>query len=258
MISDKAIISEKANIASNVEVGPFSVIGPDVEIGEGTKIGPHAVIKGPTRIGKHNHIFQFASIGEDPQDKKYAGEKTTLEVGDHNVFRECTTITRGTAQGGGKTVIGSHNLFMAYVHIAHDCIVGNHTIFSNNASLAGHVKVADRANLGGFVGVHQFCNLGAYCFCAGGSIIVKDVPPFVTVQGYPATVCGLNLVGLKRSQQFDSDTVSLLKKAYKILYRQGLTTADAIDKLKSLTGKGLDEILTLVDFVATSTRGIVR
>lgn len=256
MISDTAIVDKKAKIGPNVTISHYAVIGPDVEIGEGTWIGPHAVIMGPTKIGKYNKIYQFASIGEEPQDKKFDGEETTLTVGDYNVFREFTTISRGTKHGGGKTIIGDHNFFMAYVHIAHDCIVGNHTTFSNNASLAGHVIVQDHANLGGFVGVHQFCLIGQHSFCAGGSIIVKDVLPYITVSGHPAQVFGINVEGLKRSE-FSADKITQLKRAYKTIYRQGLTLDNAVQKLKEMTTDCVD-VNNFVEFIEHSKRGITR
>jgi UDP-N-acetylglucosamine acyltransferase len=256
VISDKAIIDKSAKIAANVEISPYAIIGPNVEIGEGTWIGPHVVVNGPTRIGRNNKIYQFASIGEAPQDKKYAGEPTRLEIGDNNIFRECTTVSRGTVPGGGLTKIGSDNLFMAYVHIAHDCIVGNHTTFSNNASLAGHVTVDDYANLGGFVGVHQFTNIGSYCFCAGGSMVVKDVIPFIMVSGNLAQAYGLNVEGLKR-RQFTSEEIVVLKRAYKTLYRQGLTLEDAVHKLEAMIPE-CRHIPMLIDFIKKSKRGIIR
>lgn len=256
MIADTAKIHPSAKIADDVKIGDYTIIGPDVEIGPGCEIGPHAVVNGPTILGRENKIFQFASIGEAPQDKKFQGEKTQLIVGDRNIFREFTTVSRGTSQGGGYTKIGSDNLFMNYVHIAHDCEIDNHVTFSNNASLAGHVKVGDYATLGGFVGVHQFCSIGAYSFCAGASVIVKDVLPFIMVSGHPAQVYGLNMVGLKR-REFDTDTMSLLKKAYKILYRQGLTTENALEQLKSIAKESVD-VGKLVTFIQGSTRGIVR
>jgi UDP-N-acetylglucosamine acyltransferase len=256
VISDKAIINKSAKIAANVEISPFSIIGADVEIGEGSWIGPHTVIKGPTKIGRNNKIFQFSSIGEDPQDKKYAGEPTRLEIGDNNAFRECTTISRGTVTGGGLTKIGNDNLFMAYVHIAHDCHVSNNTTFSNNASLAGHVTVDDNANLGGFVGVHQFCNIGSHAFCAGGSIIIKDVLPFITVSGHPAETYGLNVEGLKR-RGFTPDDITVLKRAYKTLYRQGLTLEDAVHKIEAMIPE-CKHIQVLIDFIKKSKRGIAR
>lgn len=256
MISEKAIIDKTAKIAANVEISPFAVIGPHVEIKAGTWIGPHAVIQGPTTIGRNNKIFQFASIGEAPQDKKYAGEPTRLEVGDNNVFREFTTVSRGTVPGGSLTQIGNDNLFMAYVHIAHDCIVGNHTVFSNNATLAGHVRVGDYANLGGFVGVHQFCNIGSYCFCAAGSIVLRDVLPFITVSGYPAQTYGLNSEGLRR-REFTTDQIMYLKRAYKVLCRQGASIDVALQKIETM----LDDcayIQLMIDFIKQSSRGIIR
>lgn len=256
MISDKAVIDKSAKIAAGVVISPFAVIGPDVEIGEGTWVGPHVVINGPTTIGRNNKIFQFASIGEAPQDKKYAGEPTRLEIGDDNIFRECTTVSRGTKSGGGVTRIGNGNLFMAYVHIAHDCRVGNYTTFSNNASLAGHVTVDDYANLGGFVGVHQFCNIGSYCFCAGGSIIVKDVLPFITVSGHPAETYGLNAEGLKR-RNFAPEDILVLKRAYKLLCRQGLTLEEAVHKMEALVPE-CKHVQVMIDFIKNSTRGITR
>ena len=221
MIDPRADIHASARIAEGVTIGPWTLIGADVEIGTGTEIAPNVVIKGPTRMGKNNKIYQFASVGEDPQDKKYNGEKTLLEIGDNNVIREFCTLNRGTVQGGGVTRIGHGNLLMAYVHIAHDCLIGNQTIFANNASLSGHVSVQDFAILGGFVAVHQFCILGAHSFIAGTSRIVKDVLPFVLVAD-DAKPCGLNVEGLKR-RGFAPETIANLRRAYKIIYRQGLT-----------------------------------
>ena len=256
MIADTAKIHATAKIGANVQIGDYSIIGEDVVIGDNSIIGPHVVIQGPTKIGKENHIFQFASIGEAPQDKKHQGEKTRLEIGDRNVFREFTTISRGTAQGGGLTKIGNDNLFMAYVHIAHDCVVDNFVTFSNNASLAGHVHVYDHANLGGFVGVHQFCSIGAYSFCAGGSIIVKDVMPYLMVSGHPAQEYGLNLVGLKR-HDFSEETLLTLKRAYKIIFRQGLTLEHALQKLSEMV-KECVAIEPMIEFAKGVKRGIVR
>ncbi|MFI4938592.1 MAG: acyl-ACP--UDP-N-acetylglucosamine O-acyltransferase [Candidatus Berkiellales bacterium] len=256
MISDKAIIDKTAKIAANVEISPYAIIGAHVEIGEGSWIGPHAVIKGPTKLGQNNRVFQFSSLGGDPQDKKYAGETTYLEIGNHNTFRECTTVSRGTQPGGAMTKIGDDNLFMAYVHIAHDCIVGNHTTFSNNASLAGHVKVEDYANLGGFVGVHQFCSIGSHAFCAAGSIIVKDVLPFITVSGHPAQSFGLNVEGLKR-RSFTPDEIMVLKRAYKIICRHGISLEDAMKKIEAMIPE-CHYIQNMIDFIKRSTRGIIR
>jgi UDP-N-acetylglucosamine acyltransferase len=256
VISDKAVIDPNAKIAPNVTIGHFSVIGSDVEIDEGTWVGPHVVIQGPTKIGKNNQFFQFSSIGEAPQDKKYKGEPTKLIIGDNNIFRECVTVSRGTTQGGSKTEIGHNNLFMAYVHIAHDCIVGSHTVFSNNASLAGHVIVNDYANLGGLVGVHQFCTIGSYSFCGGGSIVVKDVAPYVMVSGYPAVTHGLNIEGLKR-RGFEPEVISSLKRAYKILFRQSLTIEQSIEKIQA-SEESSQWIELLTNFVKNSERGIIR
>lgn len=256
MIDPRAIVDPAAKIAPGVAVGPFSIIGPDVEIGDGCEIGPHVVIRGPTRIGRENRVFQFASIGEIPQDKKYKGEETVLEIGDRNVIREFVTMHRGTMQGGGVTRIGNDNLLMANVHIAHDCIVGNHTIFANNASLAGHVIVEDYVILGGYSLVHQFCNIGAYSFSAAASLITKDVPPFVLVSGHMARPYGLNTEGMRR-RGFDAETVRRLRNAYRILYRSNLPLAQAIEKLREIAPE-CPEVGRIADFVERSRRGIVR
>lgn len=256
MIDKHAIIDPSARIGENVHIGPWTLIGPDVVIEEGSWIGPHVVIRGPTRIGRENKIYQFATIGEDSPDKKYAGESTRLEIGDRNIFRECCTVHRGTVQGGGVTKIGNDNLFMAYTHVAHDCTVGNQVVFANNASIAGHVNVGDYACLGGMVGVHQFCAIGAHSFAAGGAIIVKDVPPFVMVSGHPAEAHGLNTVGLER-RGYTTEAITALKRAYKIVFRRSLTLQEAIAELKTMTLE-TPEIHYLVDFLSTSTRGIVR
>ena len=250
------MIDASAVLAEGVSVGPYSIIGPEVSIGAGTEIGPHVVISGATRIGADNHIFQFASIGEAPQDKKYAGEPTRLEIGDRNTIREFVTINRGTQQDGGVTQLGDDNWIMAYVHIAHDCHIGNQTIFANNASLAGHVNVGDYAILGGFTLVHQFCSIGAHSLTAFGSGISKDVPPYVTVSGSPARAHGLNMEGLRRRGFSDSVRMQL-KQAYKILYRENLSFQDALARLRE-TGSGCSEVMLLVDFLEHQTRGIVR
>lgn len=256
MIDPRAVIHPKAELASDVEVGPYTVIGPEVIVGAGTWIGPHAVINGPTRIGRDNKIFQFASVGEIPQDKKYGGEPTLLEIGDRNVIREFCTLNRGTAQGGGVTRIGSDNWIMAYVHIAHDCQIGDHTIFANNASLAGHVIIGDHVILGGFSQVHQFCSLGAHCFTAFGSGIAKDVPPYVMVSGHPAAPHGLNVEGLRR-RGFGAETLTLLRRAYKIVYRSKLTLKEAIEQLKGMVGE-CPELGLMVSFLEKSERGVLR
>jgi UDP-N-acetylglucosamine acyltransferase len=256
LIHPTAIIDSTARIAANVEIGPWTMIGPEVEIGEGTWIGPHVIIKSHTKIGKHNKIFQFSSIGEDPQDKKYRGEKTFLEIGDRNVIREYCTFNRGTAQDRGVTIIGNDNLFMAYVHIAHDCVIGNQVIFANAATLAGHVIVDDYAIMSGFSGSFQECRMGKYSFACMGAVVDKDVPPFVKVSGYYAKPFGLNTVGMKR-RGFSEETILNLKRAYKIIYRQGLTTKRAIEKLLPMVAE-CPEIQMLIDFLQTSTRGIIR
>jgi UDP-N-acetylglucosamine acyltransferase len=258
VIDARAIIDKNARIAKNVTIGPYTIIGEDVEIGEGTWIGPHVVIKGSTKIGKNNKIFQFASVGEDPQDKKYQGEKTILEMGDENIIREFVTINRGTLQGGGKTVIGNDNLLMAYVHIAHDCYIKDHTIFGNNASLSGHVIVENHAILSGFSLTHQYCVIGAYSFVAAATGISKDVLPYILVSGvgHDSKVFGLNVVGLKR-HGFTDETISHLKRAYKIIFRQNLTVAEAIVELKKIV-KDCPEIQIMLEQLEKSERGISR
>lgn len=254
MIDKTAIIDPSAKIANNVHIGPYSVIGPDVEIGEGTWIGPHVVINGPTRIGRDNKIYQFTSLGEIPQDLKFAGERTTLEIGDRNVIREFCTFNRGTVQDKSITKIGNDNLFMAYVHIAHDCDVGSHVVFANNASLAGHVTVADHVILGGFSGVFQFCRVGAHSFVSTNSVVIKDVPPFLKVSGYYAKPYGLNTVGLQR-RGFAENVLAELRQAYKIIYRNGLTVVKAIEELSKMESK---EVQQLMQFIESSNAGIVR
>lgn len=254
MIHSTAIIDSTAKIANNVHIGPYSVIGPDVEIGEGTWIGPHVVIQGPTKIGRDNKIFQFSSIGEVPQDLKYNGEKTLLEIGDRNVIREFCTLNRGTVQDKSLTKIGNDNLLMAYVHIAHDCIVGNHTVFANNASLAGHVVVDDYVTMGGFAGVFQFCHIGSHSFISTNSVVIKDVPPYLKVAGYYAKPYGLNTVGLQR-RGFADTVLTELRRAYKVVYRQGLTVAQAVEELQKVA---VPEVRQLMEFIQTSQAGIVR
>lgn len=256
MIDKRAVIDSSAQIADGVTIAPFAVIGPDVEIDSGCWIGPHAVIKGPTKIGKENKIFQFSSVGEDPQDKKYQGERTRLEIGDRNVIREFCTIDRGTVQDKGVTHIGDDNLFMSYVHIAHDCHISNHTIFANNACLAGHVHVDDHVILGGFSAVHQFCHLGKHCFLASGALALQDVPPFIRVSGSYAKPCGLNVLGLRR-WGFDSETRLNLKRAYKIIFRKHFTINEAIEQLEKML-EVCPEVSEYIAFLKKSTRGIVR
>jgi UDP-N-acetylglucosamine acyltransferase len=256
LIDPRAIVHPQARLAADVSVGPFTVIGAEVEIGAGTWIGPHAVVKGPARIGRDNRIYQFASIGEDPQDKKYAGEPTRLEIGDRNLFREYATVNRGTVQGGGVTRIGDDNWIMIGCHIAHDCIIGNHTIFSNNAALAGHVTVQDHAILGGYTLVHQFCAIGAYCFTAMGSVISKDVPPYVLVSGHMARPYGLNVEGLKR-RGFSTQTIAELRRAYKLLYKSKLTLEQALAEIRALA-RTTPEAGALAAFIEASQRGVIR
>lgn len=256
MIDARAAIDPGARLAPGVSVGPWSIIGPEVEIGEGTWIGPHTVIKGPTRIGRNNKIFQFASIGDDPQDKKYAGQRTYLEIGDGNVIRECCTLNWGTLEGGGVTRVGDSNWIMAYCHIAHDCQVGNETIFANNASLAGHVTVGDYAILGGFSGVHQFVSVGAHSFLGMGSLLGRDLPPYVMAGGPEAHPHGLNTEGLRR-RGFSPEAVQTLRRGYKILYRQNLTLAQALERLRELV-PNCPEMGIMVAFLERSERGIVR
>lgn len=257
MIDTSSIIDDRARIAENVEIGPYCIIGADVEIDTGTRIGPHVVIKGPARIGKNNRIFPFCSIGNDPQDKKYAGEKeSSLEIGDGNTIREFCSINRGTAAGGGVTRLTDDNWIMAYVHIAHDCIIGSHTIFANNATLAGHVTIEDYVTLGGFTGVHQFCHMGSYSFSAIASVIVKDVPPYLLISGNTARPGGLNREGLKR-HGFSNDTVNALRQAYKTVYRDGLLLNVALEKLEEESAR-YPEVARFVDFIRNSSRGIVR
>jgi UDP-N-acetylglucosamine acyltransferase len=256
LISPQAIIHPSAKLAEDVQVGPWTLIGPDVDIGSGTVIASHVVIKGPTRIGRDNQIFQFASVGEACQDKKYQGEPTRLEIGDRNIIRESCTLHRGTVQDQGVTKIGDDNLLMAYVHIAHDCVVGNHSIFVNNASLAGHVKVADGVILGGFTAIRQFCTIGAYSLCSGGSIVVKDIPAFVTVAGNPCSARGLNTEGMRR-RQYAKSIIATLRQAYKILYLRGLPLKTALEQLESLDPH-CEELQLFIQSIKASTQlGIV-
>lgn len=256
MIDPRAIVHINAELAPDVKVGPFSIIGPDVQIDSGTEIGPHVVINGPTSIGKHNTIYQFASIGEDPQDKKYADEITRLEIGDRNVIREFCTMHRGTLQDQGVTLIGNDNLFMAYTHVAHDCVVGNHVIMANGASIAGHVHIDDHAILGGFTLVHQFTQIGEYSFAAMGSAITQDVPPYVMVGGRPTRPHGINSVGMERNGK-SPEVIRQIRKAYKILYKNNLRLEDAIEEMEDMAGES-NELSNMVSFLRNVTRGILR
>ena len=255
-IHSTAIIDAKAELDSSVEIGPYSIIGANVKIDAGTRVAGHVIINGPTTIGKNNHIFQYSSLGEAPQDKKYRDEPTLLEIGDNNTIREFCTFNRGTIQDKGTTKIGSDNWIMAYVHIAHDCDVGNHTILANNSSLAGHVDIADHAILGGFTLIHQFCKVGSHVITAVGSVVFKDIPPYVTAAGYDAKPHGINTEGLKR-RGFSADSILQIKRAYKALYRNGLTLEEAKVELAAMQVT-TPEIGLLTDFLNVSTRGIVR
>src|SRR5438270_10984152 len=251
-----AQIDPNADIAADVEVGAYSVIGKDVRIGAGTRIGPHVVITGRTTIGANNRVFQFASIGDIPQDRKYGGEPTTLTIGDDNVIREYVSIHAGTAQDRGTTTIGDRNWLLGYVHIAHDCRVGHDPTFSDNSQLAGHVSIEDFATLGGFTGVHQFCRVGAHAMVAAGAIVLQDVPPFMTVSGYPAKPAGTNNEGLRR-RGFATEEIAAVRRAYKILYREGLSLADATEKLAESVAEQ-PVLAPLVAFLEQAGRGIVR
>ena len=255
-IHPTAIVDGAARIAQDAEVGPYAVIGPHVEIGTGSWIGPHCVITGHTRLGKNNRVYQFCSLGEIPQDKKYAGEPTRLEIGNDNTIREYCTFNTGTVQDAGVTRLGDGNWIMAYVHLAHDCRVGNHTIFANNAQLAGHVHVGDYAILGGYTGVHQFCRVGAHAITGVASVVLQDVPPYLTVSGNPARPYGINTEGLKR-RGFDADAIAGLQRAYKTLYRSGLSLEEAKRALKGQASE-CPSVRPLVDFLGVSSRGIVR
>lgn len=256
MIHPNAIVSPKARLGERVSIGPFSVIEDHVEIGDDTVVGPHVVIKGHTKIGRENRIFQFCSIGEIPQDKKYAGEPTRLEIGDRNTIREYCNFNIGTAQDAGVTRIGHDNWFMASVHIGHDCQVGNNTIMANNVTLGGHVYVGDFVILGGMAAVHQFTILGAHSMAGGGAIITQDVPPYVMHAGNPSTPHGINSEGLRR-RGFSADAIAQIKRAYKTIYRQGLTLEAARAEIEAVAA-GAPELQVLVDFFAASKRGIIR
>lgn len=256
MIDSRAIIDPSAKLADDVKVGPWSIIGPGVEIGEGTVIESHVIVKGPTTIGKNNHIYQFSSVGEDTPDLKYQGEPTTLVIGDNNVVREGVTIHRGTVQDRAETTIGDSNLIMAYAHVGHDSVIGNHCILVNNAALAGHVHVDDWAILGGFTLVHQFCKIGAHAFTGMGSAIGKDVPAYVMVNGNPGAAKSINAEGLRR-RGFTKEQVAAINKAFKLVYRRGLTVDEAIGELEQLAAN-CEPIVPMIESLRSSTRGIVR
>ena len=256
MIDARAVVSPQADIAADVEIGPFSIIGPDVVVGAGTWIGPHAVINGPTRIGAGNKIFQFASIGDAPQDKKYKGEPTRLEIGDRNVFRECVTVNRGTTHGLGVTRIGNDNLLMAYSHVAHDCHLGNQIVLANCATLGGHVELGDWVIMGGLSAVHQFTKVGAHCFLAHNAAVTRDVPPYIMAVGRPAVPHSVNSEGLKR-RGFTAEQIRNIRRAYRVLYRSGLKLQAALEELETAAASQ-EEIRPFVDFIKRSSRSLVR
>ena len=256
MINEHAIIHPSAKLAKGVTVGPGTIIGADVEIGEGTWVGPHVVIQGPTVIGKNNKIFQFASVGDEPQDITYQGEPTRLEIGDNNIIREFCMISRGTVKGGGLTRLGNNNFFMAYTHIGHDCMVGNHVIMVNYSALSGHVIVDDYVNIGAYAAVHQFCRIGMYSFIARATYVTKDVLPYVMIAGHTTSAYGINTVGLRR-RGFSSAAIDCLRRAYKIVFRKGFTVQQAVAELEILQ-KDCPEVLLMIDALNQATRGIVR
>lgn len=255
-IHPTAIIDPSAQLAADVEVGPYSIVGPGVTIGAGTVLGPHVVIAARTHLGERNRVFQFASLGEIAQDRKYGGEPTTTTIGSDNTFREYATVHAGTVQDRAETTIGSHNLFLAYTHVAHDCVVGDHVTFSNNAQIAGHVVIGDWVVLGAFAGVHQFCRVGMHAMVAAFAVVLQDVPPFVTVQGYPAKPHGTNNEGLRR-RGFTPEQVLAVRRAYKVIYREGLTLEAARDRLQ-LSAAEAPVLVPLASFLAAGGRGIVR
>jgi len=257
MIHPTAIVDPKAEIGEGVEIGPYSVIQEDVVIGEGTWVGPHVFIGRGTRIGKECQIFQFASVGEGPQAMIYKGERTSLLIGDHNIIRECVTLNRGTVQGNGKTVIGNGNLFMAYSHVGHDCIIGNHVILANSAALAGHILLEDHATIGGLSAVHQFCRVGTHAFVSGMTGIAQDIPPYMLASGNRARLFGLNTVGLKRFK-FSETAVKALKKAYRILFRSSLTLEKALSQIRDDEISKVPEVQHLLQFIQETKRGICR
>ena len=256
MIHATAIVSDKAMIADDADVGPYCVIGDGVALGARTRVDSHVVINGPTVIGEDNHIYQFASIGDDPQDKKYADELTTLTIGDRNTIREFCTVSRGTIQDRGETSVGNDNWIMAYVHIAHDCVIGSNTIMANNATLAGHVHVGDWVIFGGFSGVHQFCHVGAHAFIGMYAGLNRDVPAYTTVSGSPAVPRGINSEGLKR-RGFDAAQIRNIKEAYRLVYRKGLKLVDAIDEIAERS-KSQPELELFLESLRSSERGLVR
>ena len=256
MIHSSSIIDPAAKISNDVEIGPFCLIGADVEIGSGTRIESHVILKGPMKVGERNHIFQFSTLGDGSPDKKYKNEPTTLVIGNENIIREGVTIHRGTVQDRGETLIGDRNLIMAYSHIAHDCVLGNDIVLTNQAALAGSVHVGDGAILGGYAIVHQFCSLGSYSFCAMGSAVNKDIPAYVKVRGNPAKPFGINVTGIKRLG-YSKESIEALRSAYRSIYRKKLTVEEAIEELKGLR-KEYEEVDLFLNSIEKSTRGISR
>ena len=256
MIHKTALIDGKAELDSGVEVGPYSIIGPNVKIGKNTKIGPHVIIDQWTQIGEGCNIFQFSSIGAAPQDLKYCGEESWVIMGNNNTLRESVTINRGTSQSGGKTIIGNNNFFMAYCHVAHDCRIGNHVIMANAATLAGHIQIEDHAIVGGLVGVHQFVRLGCHSIIGGGSGVNKDIPPYTMANGQRAKLYGLNLVGLKR-HNFSQEVLRDLKKAYRLILRSNQTLEKSIEHAQAEVPHS-PEVDHFIDFIKSSERGITR
>lgn len=256
MIHPTAVISEKASIGKNVTIGPFCVIDDNVTIGDGCVLKSHVVVRGTTRIGKNNTFYQFSSIGEDCQDKKYAGEPTNLIIGDDNEFREGVTVHRGTIQDDSVTIIGSRCLLMVNAHVAHDCVLGNDIILANNVAVAGHVHIDDFVIVGGAVGIHQFCKVGAHAFLGAGGIILRDTPPFVMVSGTKNIPQGINAEGLRR-RGFDKDDIAAIKRAYKVIYREGNTVAEAVEILSSQEDIS-DNVAIMTEFLKHAERGIIR
>ena len=256
MIHATAIVDSKAELDADVEVGPYSIIRKNVSIGAGTVIGPHVIIEPYVNIGRDCHIFQYAAIGAPPQSLKFKGEKTDVKIGRGTIIREFVTIHRGTEFGGGLTEVGEENFLMAYTHIAHDCMTGKKVIFANNATLAGHIIVGDNATIGGLVAIHQFVRIGDYAYVGGKSAVVKDIPPYVIASGDRAKLHGLNTVGLKR-HGFSQETLSLLKKAYRIIFRIGITLNEAIERIRAEVEQ-IPEVVNLIDFIKSSRRGITR
>lgn len=255
-IHPTAVVDPSANVASDVTIGAYSIVGADVTIGAGSVLGPHVVIAARTRLGKRNRVFQFASLGDVAQDRKYGGEPTTTTIGDDNTFREYCSVHAGTAQDRGDTSIGDHNLFLAYTHVAHDCTIGNQVTFSNNAQIAGHVSIGDWAVLGAFAGVHQYCRVGAHAMLAAYAVVLQDVPPFVTVQGYPAKPHGTNNEGLRR-RGFSADDILAVRRAYKVLFREGLTLEEARERLV-VSAAATPVLAPLVAFIIAGGRGLAR